>query len=98
MSMSEKRGITKSEIYEICAKVYAKYQYPGLSSSSDILFTRLFIYKMAESKGHDSETTSPVEKKRVHLFFMFVPHIKFQVPIISGMASQVHNKSTNIGL
>ena len=34
----------------VCNLLYAKYQNPSKSGSSDILFTRLFLYKMPVSK------------------------------------------------
>ena len=35
---------------QLSLTLYAKYQDPNLSCSSDILFTRLFLYKMCMSK------------------------------------------------
>ena len=34
-------------------------------------------------KGYNSATTSPKENKKiwVHLYFMVIPHVKFQDPI-----------------
>ena len=57
--VSKKRGITQRKIYGICSKLvhlhfglylYAKYQNPSQSGSLDILFTRVFLYKMPVSE------------------------------------------------
>ena len=56
----------------------------GINSSScspDILLTRFHMFTMHKSrKGHNSTTTSPIEKEKnlVSLFFMLVLYIEFQ--------------------
>ena len=38
---------------DLSLKLYAKYQDPSLRGSSDILFTRLFLYKKRMSKNRE---------------------------------------------
>ena len=55
-------------------KQYAKNQDPSLSSSSDILFTKLFIHN--RKKGHNSRTKRPVKEKNTGpLIFLCTCHI-----------------------
>ena len=63
-----------------------KYQDPSLSGSVDSLFTSVSLYKITVKKGYRVRVrVSPVEYRqiRVHLFFMYLPHTKFQDPSIS---------------
>ena len=66
--------------------MWAKYYDSSSSGSRDILFTRFHRLTMGKSKkGHNSRKTILTEKKkiRVRLFFMLIPHIKFQDPIFN---------------
>ena len=88
----QKGGVTQPKIYGIGSKVnqfiftliYAKYQDPSLSGSSDILFARLFIH--SQKRGITPERQDQQRKKKIRfsLFFMYMPHIKFQDSSISG--------------
>ena len=82
-----KRGVTQQKIYGIGSKVnqfiyilicnYVKYQDPSLSGSSDILFTRLFIHSRKRGLTPERQDCRR-KKKRVRLFFMYMPHINFK--------------------
>ena len=90
-----KRGITQPKIYGIGSKVYQfiyilicnympNIRILTLVIFSDILLTRLFIH--SRKRGITPERQDQRRKKKiwVRLFFMYMPHIKFQDSSISG--------------
>ena len=64
--------------------LYAKYQDSSFSSSPDILFTRFFIHSRKRGITPEPQGWWRKKKIRVRLFFMYMPHIKFQDSSISG--------------
>ena len=64
--------------------VYAKYQDSSFSGSPDILFTRFFIHSRERGTTPEPQDWWRKKKIRVRLFFMYMPHIKFQDSSISG--------------
>ena len=95
MPVYEKRVITQPEIYIIGSKVnqliytlVCNYM-PNIrilaKSVLHIFCSQGYSIHVQKKKGHNSRTR-PVEEKgiRVRLFFMYMPHIKFQDSSLSG--------------